>query len=76
MGPTLSIASLNKVRRDELRVGAKGGVKTVDMMQWGFFPEHHILLEGIIMPPLKRSTVAQSQTHGCIDFPFKAEIPC
>ncbi len=69
IGPILSIAMLNKVRRDELRVGHsemsvgidnQGRMKTVNIAQWGLGPEHHILLEGITMPPSKRSAIAQS----------------
>lgn len=69
MAPILSIGSLFKVRKDELRVGhnkmavgidPQGNMKTVNISSWGLGPEHHILLEGITMPPSKRSAIAQS----------------
>lgn len=68
ISPLLCFIHLYKVRATELRVGhskmtlKKEGDTTrmVSMSQYGLSGAHHILLEGISIPPEKRAGMAQS----------------
>jgi len=64
----ISFMNLFKTRINELRVGhssyttkkVDGKTLNVSVSQYGFFAAHHILLEGISLPPEKKAGMAQS----------------
>lgn len=66
--PLFNILSAFKMRYDEIRVGVsripvgKRGNTTdyVDIAQYGLTPAHHVLLEGSIYKPERRSAMAQT----------------
>lgn len=68
VSPILSFINMFKVRLGELRIGhssmiakkSDGKVSYVAVSQYGFYPPHHINLEGISLPPEKKSGMAQS----------------
>jgi len=68
ISPILCFINMFKVRIGELRVGhsamvarkVDGKVHYVSVSQYGFYPPHHINLEGISLPPEKKSGMTQS----------------
>lgn len=68
ISPIICFLNLFKTRVNELRIGhgsfttrRKDGISyQVSVSQYGFYPAHHMLLEGISLTPEKKSGMAQS----------------
>lgn len=68
ISPLICFTNMFKVRMGELRIGhsamvakkTDGKTHYVAVSQYGFYPPHHINLEGISLPPEKKSGMAQS----------------